>query len=110
MGVEYDIKCLDCDEGADIGSGCSKNLPAFRAILEARSLLEKWADAEIDIEIKVDGWQMSRGATPEFFGRHKTHILAVVGDNGRDYTVECDEPPMVQSSQTELTFGLLEMK
>ncbi len=84
MGVEYDIVCRTCDDKhADFGDGRSKNLEAFREALKMRTTLERWADEDIDISLNIGHGQT---ITPSFFVKHKGHELAVMGDNGTDYS------------------------
>ena len=83
MGVEYDIVCKDCNEEAGIGGWCSKASDEMNAALAVRTLLESWAERGLEIVLRV-GYQAE--VEPWFFKRHKGHRLAVMGNDGRDYT------------------------
>lgn len=83
MGVEYDIICRDCKEGAGIGGGCSKASDEMNVALTIRQLLESWAERGLEIVLRV-GYQAE--IEPWFFKRHAGHCLAVMGNDGRDYT------------------------
>ncbi len=83
MGTEYDIRCLDCEVDAGVGAGCSKNSEAMNEAIRIRETMEGWAERGIDIALSAGH---SSEISPDFFLRHRGHRLAVVGDNGTDYT------------------------
>lgn len=83
MGVTYDIKCKDCNETAGIGSGCSKARDEMNIALGMRDTLETWHAAGLQMSIDVGH---EARIEPYFFAKHSRHRLAVIGDNGKDYT------------------------
>jgi len=84
MGVEYDIQCKIC--GDWLGMSCCKDDAELREFVRSRELLANWVDRGLEIAIAPGLSTSSQPSIPDFLARHRGHELAVVGDDGLDYS------------------------